>query len=128
MEVQLDCIQCNLRQALGAARLGTSDSDIQKKIVIKSSKVLSNYDSCETPREMGKVVHELVKEYTGNEDPYKKLRESAIRTVSNLYPALEGFVETNSDRIRSALEVSVVGNLLDAVVYGDIRNSASHRV
>lgn len=121
MKVHLDCIQCNLRQALEAARLAAADFDVQKKVVLKSLEVLSQYDSYRTSPEMGRAVHELVKEYTGNEDPYKKVKKDAIKTAHDVHPALKRFVEAQGDALRSALEVSAVGNLLDAGVYGDMR-------
>ena len=121
MKVQLDCVQCNLRQALEAARLATTDSDIQKKIILKSLEVLSRYDSYKTAPEMGGAVHEVVKEYTGNEDPYEKVKRVAIKMAHDIYPALKRYVEAQEDRLLSALEVSAVGNLLDAGVYGDMR-------
>ncbi len=121
MKVQLDCVPCNLRQALEAARLATTDSDIQKKIILKSLEVLSRYDSYKTAPEMGGAVHEVVKEYTGNEDPYEKVKRVAIKMAHDIYPALKRYVEAQEDRLLSALEVSAVGNLLDAGVYGDMR-------
>lgn len=121
MKVQLDCVQCNLRQALEAARLVTTDLDIQKTIVLKSLEVLLEYDSYRTSPEMGGAVHEVVKEYTGNADPYEKEKRVAIKIAHDMYPVLKRYVETQEDRLLSALEVSAVGNLLDAGVYGDMR-------
>ncbi|NLB73958.1 MAG: DUF89 family protein [Firmicutes bacterium] len=121
MKVQLDCVQCSLRQALEAARLVTTDLDIQKTIVLKSLEILSKYDSYKTSPEMGGAVHEVVKEYTGNEDPYEKVKRVAIKMAHDAHPALKRYVETQEDRLLSALEVSAVGNLLDAGVYGDMR-------
>jgi uncharacterized protein with ATP-grasp and redox domains len=121
MKVQLDCVQCNLRQALEAARLVTTDLDIQKTIVLKSLEVLLEYDSYRTSPEMGGAVHEVVKEYTGNADPYEKVKRVAIKIAHDMYPVLKRYVETQEDRLLSALEVSAVGNLLDAGVYGDMR-------
>ena len=121
MKVQLDCVQCNLRQALEAARLVTTDVDVQKTIVLKSLEVLSKYDSYTTSPEMGSAVHEVVKKYTGNEDPYKKVKKDSIKIAHDIYPAMTRFVEAQDDRLLAALEVSAVGNLLDAGVYGDMR-------
>ena len=121
MKVHLDCVQCNLRQALEATRLVTTDVNVQKTIVLKSLEVLSKYDSYTTSPEMGSAVHEVVKECTGNEDPYKKVKKDAIKIAHDVYPAMKRFVEAEDDRLLAALEVSAVGNLLDAGIYGDMR-------
>ena len=121
MEVKLDCVQCTLRQAVEAGRLATSDYNIRKEIVLKSLDILLNFESYKTPPEMGRAIHNLVMEYTGNDNPYKKMKDDAIRTAHSIYPGLKEFVRAQNDTLRSALEVSALGNLLDAAVYGEIQ-------
>lgn len=121
MQVHLDCVHCNVRQALEAARLTTADTGIHKKIVFASLEALAKYDSYRTPAEMSRAVHDLVKQYSGNPDPYKKVKEDSIAMARGVYPRLKRLVEGDVDRLLRALEVSAAGNLLDAGVYGDLR-------
>jgi len=121
MKIHLECVQCTLRQAWEGARLATADSDVQKAIVLKSLEALAEYGSYATPAEMGGAIHELVKAYSGNEDPYRKVKKDSIRIAHGIYPALKSHVEAQDDRLLAALEASAVGNLLDAGVYGDLR-------
>lgn len=121
MQAHLDCVYCNVRQALEAARLASADADVHKKVVLKSLDALTKYDSYRTPAEMGGVIHHLVKEYSSNPDPYKRVKEDSIEMALSVYPGLKRFVEGDGDRLLRALEVSAAGNLLDAGVYGDLR-------
>ncbi len=121
MQAHLDCVYCTVRQALEAARLASADIDVHKKVVLKSLEALAEYDAYRTPAEMGRVIHYLVKEYSGNPDPYKRVKEDSIEMARGVYPRLKRFVEGDGDRLLRALEVSAAGNLLDAGVYGDLR-------
>lgn len=121
MQAHLDCVYCTVRQALEAARLASADIDVHKKVVLKSLEALMKYDSYRTPAEMGGIIHKLVKEYSGNPDPYKRVKEDSIEMARGVYPRLKRFVEGQDDRLLRALEVSAAGNLLDAGVYGDLR-------
>jgi len=121
MRVHLDCIACTLRQALEAARLATADIDVQERIIRRSLETLADYDLYRTPAELGSAVHELVKECSGNPDPYRNVKKATIEMAHAIYSGLKRFVEEQDDRLLVALEVSAVGNLLDAGVYGDLR-------
>lgn len=118
MEVHLDCLPCNLRQVLEAARLATPNPEIQCAIVLESLKILKNFNSYGTSPEMGRAVHQLVVKHTGITDPYKQLKKESIQMAHSLYPALENYVRSQGDRLQAALGVSAVGNLIDAAVYG----------
>ncbi len=89
MQVHLDCVHCNVRQALEAARLTTADTGIHKKIVFASLEALGKYDSYRTPAEMSRAVHDLVKQYSGNPDPYKKVKEDSIAMARGCLPEAE---------------------------------------
>ncbi len=121
MKVHLECVQCTLRQAWEGAVLATADPNVRRAIVLKSLEALAEYDSYATPAELGGAVHELIKAYSGNEDPYQNVKEDSIRIAHGIYPALKLYAEAQDDTLLAALEASAVGNLLDAGVYGDLR-------
>lgn len=120
MRVKLDCVPCSLKQALEAGRLATDDSKVQETILLKSLEALLHYESCQTPAQLGGVVHALAREYSGNPDPYSRVKRDSIEMAQGIYPKLKDMVEEAEDSLYQAVKVSAVGNLLDAGVYGDL--------
>ena len=122
MKPQLECLQCSIRQALEAAELAGADLELKKEIAVETLKLLLEYDSYGSPAELSGGVHALARRLTGNTDPYKKLKEATIRIAREVYPAVARGIKGQEDRMLYALEVSAVGNVIDAGVYGDLRD------
>ncbi len=118
MKVFLDCVPCNLRQVLEAARLATNDESIHSKILQDSLSVLKDFADYGTSPELCRDIHLLVTKYTGVNEPYGQLKAESIEVAHKLYPTLEEHVKQSTDKLGTALEVSAIGNLIDAAVYG----------
>lgn len=113
MKTYLDCIPCFFRQALEAARMTGADEKIQKKILGEVAKVIPNIKLSSTPPEMGKIIHDIVKNLTGQEDPYKKLKEKATEQALKFYPKLKKKIESANDKLLMAVELAIAGNIID---------------
>ncbi len=113
MKTYLDCIPCFFRQALEAARMTGADEKIQKKILGEVAKVIPDIKLSSTPPEMGKTIHDIVKKVTGQEDPYKKLKERATEQTLKMYPELKKKVKSANDRLLMAVELAIAGNIID---------------
>lgn len=119
LKIQLDCMPCFLRQVLEAARMNTKDEDIQKEILIESTKIITRIDQYKTAPEVARDIHKLVKKYIGIDDPYKELKRKCIETAEKIYPDMKHFLHKQEDRLHWALKISSVGNVMDAAIYGD---------
>lgn len=119
MKTYLECISCFFKQALEAARMAGADYRTQKKILDEIAKAIPNIKLSSTPPEMGKTIHDIVKNLTGKEDPYKKLKERATEQTLKIYPELKEKIESADDRLLMAVELAIAGNIID---YGT-RNS-----
>ncbi|HHV92964.1 MAG TPA: DUF89 family protein [Firmicutes bacterium] len=121
MRPQLECIQCSVRQALEAAEIAGADLDLKREIALETLKLLMEYDSYGSPAELTGAVHRVVGKLTGELDAYRKLKEETIRIARGVYPVAARGIEEQDDRLLYALKVSAVGNVIDAGVYGDLR-------
>ncbi|MBU1076305.1 MAG: DUF89 family protein, partial [Spirochaetes bacterium] len=119
MRTYLDCIPCFFRQALEAARLADADTKTQKKILDKLAKMIPGFSMRSTPPEMGMVIHRIIKEMTGNRDPYRKIKAKSNRSALSYYPRLKKKISHSSDKLRCAVEIAIAGNIID---YG-VKNS-----
>ena len=120
MRTYLDCLPCFLRQALGAARLAGADEQLQKKIVDEVARQLPRLDLGTSPPEMGEVVYGMVGQLTGKRDPFRELKRRSNRRALRLYPRLKRRVARAKDRLRQAVELAALGNIIDYGVKGSL--------
>jgi uncharacterized protein with ATP-grasp and redox domains len=113
MRTYLECIPCFFKQALEAARMAGANAKTQKKILDEIAKAIPNIKLSSTPPEMGKTIHDIVKELTGEEDPYKKLKEIATKQTLGIYPELKKKIESAYDKLLMAVELAIAGNIID---------------
>jgi len=113
MRVYLDCVPCFLRQALEAVRLASQDLSIQEKAIRVILQKLSKISWNTSPPHIGREIHTLIKEVTGNPDPYLPLKKRFNQLAINLYPMLEKKVKTANDPFTTAVRLSLAGNMID---------------
>jgi len=113
MKTYLECISCFFKQALEAARMAGADNETQKKILDEVAKAIPGIKLSSTPPEMGKTIHDVVKRMTGQEDPYKELKEKANEQTLKIYPELRKKIESAEDKLLMAVELAIAGNIID---------------
>ena len=109
----MDCIPCFFKQALKAARLAGANEDIQKKILDSLPSEVPNFHLSSPPPDLGRVVYRLVREITGEEDPFKKIKDEYNRKALNLYPDLKEKVIHSEDSLLAAIRLALAGNVID---------------
>ena len=113
MKTYLDCIPCFFKQALNAARLAGASEDTQKRILDSLAAEIPNFPLSSPPPEMGGIVYRLVREITGEEDPFKKVKDEYNKIALNIYPNLKEKVAHSDDRLLTAIRLAVAGNVID---------------
>ncbi len=113
MKTYLECISCFFKQALEAGRMAGADDKTQKKILDEVARAIPDIRLSSTPPEMGKTIHDIVKRITGQEDPYKKLKEKATEQTLKIYPELRKKVLSSKDKLLMAVELAIAGNIID---------------
>lgn len=120
MEVFLDCLPCMLRQVLEASRMATNQSEIQAAVMDKSVRALAGYKNYSCSPEIVCAMHKIVKELTGVNDPYKKIKERDLRAAKEVLPLLEQFQEKTQNSLYWSLKIAAVGNILDSAINGNV--------
>lgn len=121
MQIYLDCLPCCLRQTLEASRIATKDSNVQKKIMQNVLEVLLKYEKYRNSPELGREIHNIVKKYTGELDPYKDIKAKSIKAAKDIYPYLKDFLDRKQgDRLYWALKIAATGNVIDYAIDIDI--------
>ena len=113
MKVNLDCIPCFMRQALEAARKATDDEKLQAEVLREVSMLMSSLSYTHTPPEIAHKVHAIVRDVTGNPDPYRQIKEDDNKLALSMYPWLKELVEKSDDRLHTAVKLAAAGNIID---------------
>ena len=113
MKSYLDCIPCFFDQALRAARVATNDEQKQKHLMDELGRRLSQISLENTPPETGRLIYQLVKEITGNNDPYRELKRRDTQQALMLYPDLKKKIEASDDSLLTAIRIAIAGNVMD---------------
>jgi uncharacterized protein with ATP-grasp and redox domains len=113
MRTYLDCYPCFLRQALEAARLAGADENRQYWVLQEVVDELRQFELTSTPPEMGYRIHQIVRREMGVRDPYQQAKEVSTRQALALYPQLKVLVAEADDPLKTAIRLSIAGNIID---------------
>jgi hypothetical protein len=114
MKTYLDCIPCFVRQALEAAKMATDNKTKQEKAL---KKVLSELGKTslkgKIPSDISHKIHHIVRNVTGNNDPYKKLKDEYNKKALRMYSNLKQKVAWSEDKLLTATKFAIAGNIID---------------
>lgn len=113
MPASNDCYLCLLRQSLEAARFATDDEKIHQNVLFSGMKLVLDSDAATPPPILGRAIHRLIKEKTGNVDPYRAEKERANRTMLGQFETMCRRVETAADPLEAAVRLAIAGNSID---------------
>jgi len=119
MKTYLECIPCFFKQALEAARLSGASRKTQKKILDAVALSMPKFPLSSSPPEMARVIHGIVKRITGKKDPYAGIKKKSNNLALRVYPKLKEKLNGKQDRLLTAVELAIAGNIID---YG-VKNS-----
>ncbi|MGC9455072.1 MAG: ARMT1-like domain-containing protein [Phycisphaerae bacterium] len=120
MRTALDCIPCFLRQSLEAARFVSDDEAIHHSVMRGVLRMTAEMDLTEPPPVVGARIHAMLRELTGNKDPYREPKDRFNRMAMELLPSLRRRVERSDDAFDTAVRLAVAGNIVDLGVNGAI--------
>lgn len=113
MKLYLDCIPCFMQQALRAGRMATTDNKELKQILDDTGELVKTVSMETTAPEIGKKVYRIVSNITGNQDPYRNIKQQHIAETKSIYPELEKIVANSNDKLLTAIRIAIAGNVID---------------
>jgi len=113
MKTYLDCLPCFMSQALRAGRMATNDEKKIKFLLDEVGCMIKDIPMENTPPETGDLIYQKVREVTGVEDPYKKIKESNINEALSLYPKLKQLINNSPNKLLTAIRIAIAGNVID---------------
>jgi uncharacterized protein with ATP-grasp and redox domains len=113
MKTYLDCFPCFLRQALEVARMAGADEKRQRMMLDRTMALLRDVPLESTPPEIGNQVHRIIRQLTGNDDPYAAAKAESTGEALRLYPRLRALATEDGDRLERAVRIAIAGNVID---------------
>jgi hypothetical protein len=114
MSLYPDCVPCIIKQSLYAARIAkVNDEKIQMKIMKQVIKELDNIDIYDTAPEFSGKIQNIVKTFSGTEDPYEEIKEENIRRALKFIPYLKTYINNSDDKLVQAVRAAILGNIID---------------
>jgi len=111
MKVSLECYDCLGRLICQAARLATSDELLRQKAVEKARDVLNQEFSGEQiPIAIATKLHKVIREITGNPDPYRIVKEDELRVAGELFSKV---MVQYKNTINDYIKLATVANAID---------------
>ncbi len=123
MQSYLDCIPCFVRQTLQAARFVTDDVGIHERVLRDVLRRAAEMDLGASPPVMGRYIHELIRRFTGNDDPYRTVKEHFNGYALKLLPGLRVKVENSPDPLEAAVRLAIAGNVIDFGTASEVNES-----
>ena len=127
MKTFLECVPCFVSQALGAARFATNDESVHEEVLRKVMTKASKIDLSITPPMMGQEIHRLIRQITGNKDPYRDVKNHSNQLALQIYPRLKERIEQSADPFETAVRVAIAGNIIDFAKINDLDDAKIHQ-
>ena len=126
MKTSLDCIPCFVRQALDSARLVSDDPGVHEAVLREVLRAAAEMDLACSPPVMGQRIHRLIRQCTGNGDPYRPMKERFNRLATAMYPGLHDWVARSAAPLETAVRLAIAGNVIDFGVRADLAEADVH--
>jgi hypothetical protein len=84
-----------------------------EKAIKSVSEFLSSVSTQVSPPEAAQTVYHLIREVTGNSDPYFTIKEKYNKIAMGFYPFLKERVRQSCNPLRTALKLAAAGNIID---------------
>ena len=113
MRMYLDCIPCMINQGIFAARETGCDLDRQKAVVDAIARRIPDFSMDAAPPEMAVDVYTIIRRITGSDDPFSAVKRASNQAALSVYPELVKRVKEAENPLLTAVQIAVLGNILD---------------
>ena len=111
--MQDECFPCQLQQVLNTAEASGATPEQKELIIRKHLDFLSGADYSLSPADIGAGVYHIVRNVTGNEDPYRREKKHFNDQALAMLDELRRKVMDSEHPVRTAARLAVAGNVID---------------
>jgi uncharacterized protein with ATP-grasp and redox domains len=121
MKTNLDCVYCIIKKA--DERYGASEGDPARKLSFMKRvfQLIGESPEDVTAPYLSKCVNDLLKKEFGSGDDFSDLKSRYNGIMLNKENTMERTIDASGDSLRSALQMAMVGNLIDFAAMDTVR-------
>ena len=120
MRIYLECIPCFVRQTLQTGRVcGLNEQQI-KNLLDDVGRSLKHIDLADSPPEMARKLQPVITAAVGKDDPFEEIKRQSSLAASAYYDEVKSRIQASDDKLKTALEVAIAGNIIDYGAVADL--------
>lgn len=125
MKAKPECHRCFQRQVRDAAALAGMDEHASSALLdeVNAQLELTSLDT--NPAITASALHALIRERSGNPDPFREKKHEATEHAMALYAHLKQRIAESADPLDTAVRLAIAGNIIDLGVAADYDLEAS---
>jgi damage-control phosphatase, subfamily I len=120
MRTYLDCFACFMNHGLGIARRSGLDETAQREVLNRVAEMLPGFPPDATPPQMSLQINRMVREMTGESDPFAAEKEQSNRIALEAAPGVRQLISDSEHPLLTAIEFAIAGNSIDLGVSSDL--------
>jgi len=113
VKTYLNCLPCFMSQALAAARVATNNENIHRDIINEVAAMTPEFSLDVSPPETALRVYNIVRQVTGNSDPFKDIKIIANQRVLDNYTNIKDSLSSSEDPLLTACKLAISANSID---------------
>jgi uncharacterized protein with ATP-grasp and redox domains len=122
LKVEAECASCLLARATAETYYATTNPALRFRAIKEVTKLINReFRPTVVPADIGTKRDRLIKQLTGNDDPYKRSKKMSNEKAMKLLPYARKLVEkgyTQQERFKKACLCAIVGNILEFDIPG----------
>jgi damage-control phosphatase, subfamily I len=113
MQTTLDCVPCIINSFIRLLKLGELVIGDKEQAMRKLLRYMSDADYQQSPPDLGREMHRMMREELNDPDPYKGIKNKYNIMMLEMYSEFENIVESAKDPFNMAMRLAVAGNVID---------------
>lgn len=122
MKVEPECAGCLLSRGTAEVYMATTNPALRFRAVAEIIKLLNKeFKPTSTPADLGTRRDKIIRELTGNRDPYQRTKKQSNEKAKELIPFAQNYVDegyNQQDRFKKACLCAIVGNIMEFDIPG----------
>lgn len=114
MKTTRECVPCFVRQAVEAVEMTAVDAARKEYLLRMILTDIARADWTVIPVTVSQRMHRMIRDETGIDDPYYKVKQQMNQVAVELMPALSRLLARQLDQQEAIVRLAAAGNLLDS--------------
>jgi damage-control phosphatase, subfamily I len=111
MKLTATCYECIRRLIVQAAELATNDISLRQRAIGEAIRTLdSEFSYSQISIVIAGKIHNIIREVTGNPDPYRAMKENEMMVAKESYSQLR---QRDTNDLRASLQLAAAANAID---------------